>query len=971
MDAKRRLSAEHRVADTGGSDPAYARLAELLSENAGVDIERFRRSSVQRRMLRRMHRLGLHDIHAYTALLERDPSELATLVRELLTPPTSVFRDPEVYAALVAQIPQLLDRTSRPQLWVPACGSGEEVYSLAMLVAEAMAERGLAPDFLVFGTDVDAEALEHARSGHFPREAALRLPTELRQRYLGAAIDDGFQVAESLSRHCLFLQHDVLGVPPLTGIDLISCRNLLRYLELALQRRLLENLHATLQPGGLLLIGNGEAALLQDDLFSLQALAPSMHRRVEMAQVGVREPVPMPDPRREFVLSVFQLSSLPMALIDAGFQVRAANPALERMLEQLQPAITGRRLPELFGAGDGPRVLAALQEMPVDSRRELDVELSIGTRFLPLRLCLMRPAGTEVSFVAELHYAADQEKLRQALGRMSNRMSIGLSLMREGLIATDAQGLIIEMNAAAERLTGWSRAEAMGQLHERVLRLVGGSSGAFDRSPVTICLREGRVGPPQNSDRVLVARDGRRLNLRCSVSALPAADGRIEGALLVFEDCTQISLLSEELAYRTSHDPITGLLNRDEFERRINSALLEARRSGGRHLLCYIDLDQFKVVNDVHGHFAGDEMLRQVAGVFRGSLRPEDALARLGGDEFGVLLEDSTLEQGMPLLEGLLDAARRNRFLWEGQNLNTTASMGVVEINAYSSGTARVLSLADSACYAAKDSGRDRIRVAAADDESARRHSQMSLVSKIGEALDRNLFTLHYEDVVRTASPQDVVYRELLVRMRGDNGELQPPAEFIAAAERYYLMTSIDRWVVQAALSGIARRGADGVMYGINISGLSLSDEKFLNYVISRFDTYGVAPEQVCFEITETAAISHLTEARRFIEKLSGIGCRFALDDFGSGMASFSYLRNLPVHFIKIEGSFVRTMLANRLDRGMVEAINRIGHDMGLKTIAEHVEDASLIAPLHAMGVDWVQGHAIAMPRPFDELLRG
>lgn len=971
MNDHRHTEVAPNAPDVAGVGPAYARLIELLGETAGVDVESLRRPAVQRRVLRRMHRLGLHDLIDYAELLARDPSEVATLVRELLTPPTSIFRDPEVYAALVAELPRLLERVPRPQIWVPACGSGGEVYSLAMLLAEAMAERGSSQDFWVFGTDIDAEALDLARAAHFPREAAQHLPAQLRQRYLVSADGEGYRVSESLARHCLFLQHDVLGLPPLTAIDLISCRNLLRYFDLPSQRRLMENLHATLQAGGLLLVGNGESTLLQDDLFALRTVAPCMHPRVEAATPAVRgEPAPVQGWRREFTRSAFRLSNLPMAVLDGDYRVRFANASLARLVSEPVPQLAGRELTELFGEGDRARVLAALQSLREESRRELDVQLKCGERYLPLQLCLSRPAGEPPTFVAELHHAPEQEELRRALGGLSQRLSVGLSLMREGWIATDVQGTIVEMNEAAERLTGWSRSEAIGQLHERVLRLVG-AAGALDRSPITAALRDGRSSEPQVSERVLIARDGRRLNLHCSAAVLPGADGRAEGALLVFEDCTQAGLLAEELAYRTSHDPITGLLNRDEFERRLSTALLEARRSGTRHLLCYLDLDQFKVVNDMHGHYAGDEMLRQLAGVFRGSLRPEDALARLGGDEFGVLLEDSTLEEGMPLIEGLLDAARNNRFVWEGQTFNTTASMGVVAITAYTSGIARALSQADAACYAAKDSGRDRIRVADADDDSARRHSQMSLVSKISGALDRNLFTLYYEDVVRTAAPQEVVYRELLVRMRGDNGELQPPAEFIAAAERYYLMNALDRWVMQAALSGIGRRGSDGIIYGINISGLSLNDDKFLNFVISRFDTFGVAPEQVCFEITETAAISHLTEARRFIERLSAIGCRFALDDFGSGMASFSYLRNLPVHFIKIEGSFVRTMLANRLDRGMVEAINRIGHDMGLKTIAEHVEDVSLIAPLRAMGVDWVQGHAIAKPRPFEDLLNG
>jgi diguanylate cyclase (GGDEF)-like protein/PAS domain S-box-containing protein len=537
--------------------------------------------------------------------------------------------------------------------------------------------------------------------------------------------------------------------------------------------------------------------------------------------------------------------------------------------------------------------------------------------------------------------------------------------MREGLIETDEHGLVVGMNERAEELTGWPRIRALGQAHDRVLRLVAPTEGA-SRNPLRLCLQGGAARI--SSEHQSLSRDGRRLNLRCSAGALLRSDGGISGAVVVFEDCTRMNLLSEELAYRSAHDPVTGLLNRDEFERRVTRALARSRSGGAEHLLGYLDLDQFKVVNDVHGHFAGDEMLRQIASVFRAALRPDVALARLGGDEFGVLLEDTGLEGGMPQLEGLLEAARLNRFVWEGQSFSTTASMGVVTINARTPDTSRVLSLADAACFAAKEDGRNRVHLAEDDDATARRYSQMSMVARINRALDENQFSLYYEDVVCADAPGKVVYRELLLRIRSDSGEMQPPAEFIAAAERYYMMSALDRWVVNAALDGIAFRN-DGVIYAINISGLSLGDRRFHDYVVERIRDSGVEPSQLCFEITETAAITHLSEARAFIERLAETGCRFALDDFGSGMASFSYLRNLPVHFVKIDGSFVRSMLANPLDRGMVEAINRIGHDMGLKTIAEHVEDEGLVEALRGIGVDWIQGHAISKARPFDELI--
>ena len=667
-----------------------------------------------------------------------------------------------------------------------------------------------------------------------------------------------------------------------------------------------------------------------------------------------------------FFLSAFRLSALPAALLDTDRRILCVNDAMNALLGVPELPPQGRKLEELFGFSDRDPILDVAAALQVDRRSELDVRLQLGSLTRPHRLVLTRPSPDAGCLVAELHERRGESSLAATGGGQAGYSAIGLALMREGVIETDELGLVVGMNERAEELTGWPRARALGQTHERVLRLL--SPEGPSRNPVRLCLQGGAARI--SSEHQSLTRDGRRLNLRCSAGALLRADGDISGAVVVFEDYTRMSLLSEELAYRSTHDPITGLLNRDEFERRVNLALARSRSEGTEHLLCYIDLDQFKIVNDVHGHFAGDEMLRQIAGVFRASLRPEDALARLGGDEFGVLLENIRVSEGMPLLESLLEAASNNRFVWEGQSFGTTASMGAVTLNPRTPDSSRAMSLADAACHAAKEDGRNRVRLAEDNDEAARRYNQMSMVARINRALDHNQFSLYYEDVVRADALGEVVYRELLLRIRGDRGEIQPPAEFIAAAERYYMMSALDRWVVNAALDGIAWRN-DGIIYALNISGLSLGDRRFLDYVVERIHESGVMPQQLCFEITETAAITHLSEARAFIERLAELGCRFALDDFGSGMASFSYLRNLPVHYLKIDGSFVRSMQANKLDRGMVEAINRIGHDMGLKTIAEHVEDQELIDALRGIGVDWIQGHAISKARPFEELLGG
>jgi EAL domain-containing protein (putative c-di-GMP-specific phosphodiesterase class I) len=347
----------------------------------------------------------------------------------------------------------------------------------------------------------------------------------------------------------------------------------------------------------------------------------------------------------------------------------------------------------------------------------------------------------------------------------------------------------------------------------------------------------------------------------------------------------------------------------------------------------------------------------------------DDAFARLGGDEFGVLLFGHDLQTARAVADSLIDTARRFRFAWQGHTYAVTITIGAALIDSNAADITHAMSMADAACFVAKDAGRDRVLFAGNDDELASRHVQMSMVGKIGKSLDEDRFVLHYEDVVSIESPKQVVYRELLVRMREADGKLLLPASFIQAAERYFLMGALDRWVLRKAFRGIAQLPPDEIIYAVNLSGQSLGDPKLLDFVLAELDSSGVDPKRICFEITETAAVSRLTEAVRFIQRISLCGCRFALDDFGSGMASFNYLKNFTVHFLKIDGSFVRAMLASRADRGMVESINSIGHEMGLKTIAEHVETPAMMQPLRDMGVDWAQGRAIAWGKAFDTLM--
>ncbi|MEW5968022.1 MAG: EAL domain-containing protein [Pseudomonadota bacterium] len=423
----------------------------------------------------------------------------------------------------------------------------------------------------------------------------------------------------------------------------------------------------------------------------------------------------------------------------------------------------------------------------------------------------------------------------------------------------------------------------------------------------------------------------------------------------------------EHMAY---HDALTGLANRFEFEHQLRRAI-EIISHGHEHALLYVDLDQFKIINDTSGHIAGDELLRQVALLLKDPIRGADTLARLGGDEFGVLLKDCPLSQAMRIGEHMLERIRDFRFSWQGKNFNIGASVGLVMLDRPGLTLGDVLRQADIACYAAKDKGRNRLQLYLPDDlELRQRHSEMEWIGRLNHALENDLFTLHHQRIVSLNGAEPLDCCEFLLRMREPGGSrLILPGTFIPAAERYGLMPALDRWVVARCLRDLAdcrtRNSELGrSMAFINLSGGTLNDEQFLGYVKARLDEFGIAASSICFEITETAAISNLKHALAFIDGVKMLGCRVALDDFGAGLSSFSYLKTLPADYLKIDGAFVRDMLDDPMDAAIVESVNNIGHVAGLKTIAEFVESDAIRSRLVEIGVDYAQGYGIHWPEP-------
>ncbi len=534
-----------------------------------------------------------------------------------------------------------------------------------------------------------------------------------------------------------------------------------------------------------------------------------------------------------------------------------------------------------------------------------------------------------------------------------------------GIVHTSADGSIIEANDTMLNLLGYTRQDLQqGKL--KWTEITPPELLHLDEN----AMKESAVGDFFTPfEKEYFHKDGHRIPVIVGGSRFKANPDEY---IVFIVDISERKRIEEKLSYQATHDALTGLINRHEFERRAERTISTAQAGKGEHALCYMDLDQFKVVNDTCGHSAGDELLRQLGHVLQDAVRNRDTLARLGGDEFGVLMEHCTLDQAQRVANELQHIVQDFQFFWEGQSFRIGVSIGLVAITETTPSLTELLKQADAACYMAKDLGRNRIQVYRPEDtELAQRYGEMQWVARINRALEENRFTLYAQSIVPLDKSTDKHY-ELLLRMVDEHGETIPPGAFLPAAERYNIMDKLDAWVVENAFALMASHPAfvEQIHFiSINLSGQSLTNDTFLDLVIAQIKASKIDAGKICFEVTETAAISNLSAATTFISTLRGLGCRFALDDFGSGLSSFGYLKNLPVDYLKIDGMFVKDMVDDPIDRAMVKSINDIGHVMGMKTIAEFVENDQIKSMLTAIGVDYAQGYGIGKPQPFDELL--
>jgi diguanylate cyclase (GGDEF)-like protein/PAS domain S-box-containing protein len=668
-------------------------------------------------------------------------------------------------------------------------------------------------------------------------------------------------------------------------------------------------------------------------------------------------------------------ASFEAAAVYEGGRIVEASPLLGQMLGCPPEALVGASVLSLLAEESRAEAEQVLRT-PLSQSLKVLAQRGDGSRF-PAELQVAQwpgaAGGRGVLALRESGTAAPERQ--QVLEEENRRLRVTLEAVYEGIITTDRTGRLTYLNAIAQHLTGWAQEEALGRPVDEVLYLAD-EAGRRLPGPARVVLQQAS-GVSGEGEHVLRHRDGQDYAVEYTAEPVYDARGEVGAVVVILRDLSALRGMSLQLSYQASHDALTGLINRQEFQKRLGQALAEARSYPRQeHALCYLDLDQFKVVNDTCGHAAGDEMIKQLASLLHARLREHDVLARLGGDEFGILLRDCSVANAEEVTDSLRRTVREFRFVWEGRTFDVGASAGLVAVNAESPGVAELLSAADAACYVAKAQGRNRVQRYQPDDIALARHEvELHWVQRISRAVEQDRLVLYGQPIVPLGDEPQGPRFEVLVRMLADDGDLVPPTAFSPAGERYNVMHAVDRWVLKATLAVMAEdprgRQPGQLACSVNLSGQSIDAPGFTDYVLEQLHEHGIPAQNLCFEITETAAIENFSGAQEFVRHFRDMGCSFALDDFGSGFSSYGYLKRLAVDYLKIDGSFIRDMVDDAIDYAMVESINQLGHVMGIRTIAEYVENEAIRDLLRGMGVDFAQGLAVGPIEPLAQLLSG
>jgi diguanylate cyclase (GGDEF)-like protein/PAS domain S-box-containing protein len=669
-------------------------------------------------------------------------------------------------------------------------------------------------------------------------------------------------------------------------------------------------------------------------------------------------------------------NTLPEVVLIHNEKVVYANREAGELLGVTQEELIGRDVADMVRPAYRRLVNNVIQQQMDGQKKGVRYELQLidgqeRARWAEATAMRIRYRGEPVvlTVARDISY---RKSVEATLGRGRQQAQITLESLGEGVITADTAGHIDYMNAAAEKLTGTNRADALGHSFGDVVKLVEDEGGRDLGDPVSRCLlKRQRISLGRRALLMPSNGDG-EISIDATASPIFSPDQELQGAVIIMRDVSELRGLTREMSYQASHDPLTGLVNRREFERQVNLALDAAKGEGVHHVLCYMDLDRFKAVNDTCGHMAGDNMLREVAGLLREHVRDSDLVARLGGDEFGLLLMGCPLDKARQIADDVCAAVRAYRFVWQDRIFDIGISIGMVEVSDKSGLLEDVLGAADSACYVAKQQGRGQVHIYSARDEvAARQRGEIHWLRKLQTAIRDERFVLHVQPIISVAGrvPSGPAV-EVLLRMNDPEEGLVLPGEFMAAAERYQLIGQLDRWVVQATLAGIASgaiRLPDERSVAINISGQTMEEGGFLDFVVSCLDHSQVSPAQLCFEVTESAVLRDLEHARHFIGVLHGMGCSFGLDDFGSNVGSLASLQELDIDFLKLDGVCTRDIMVDSVNQEVVSAVTRLSRAVGFKVVAEQVEDQMTFDGLRDLGVNFIQGNYVEAPRPLGE----
>lgn len=653
-----------------------------------------------------------------------------------------------------------------------------------------------------------------------------------------------------------------------------------------------------------------------------------------------------------------------MVLTDAGGQLQSANPAFCTLLGRPIGDLAGISLQE-FLEEDCQELLAGAVENPQRSR-ELHLHRASGERLTVLAslspMVEVKPTPGFVLFVMDI---SARKRAEQSLYQEIERATVTLEAIADAVITTSELGVVEYLNPAAEKLTGWSSLDAQGLDLNEVLHLVNEISGEPEQDPVERCLRLGRR--IELTDYTLLLRgDGHELAVQLSASPIHDRSGRTTGSVLVLREVTAIRQQVRRMSYEARHDPLTGLYNRREFELRLADAVERAREERKYAVLCYLDLDNFKNVNDSGGHIAGDELLKQVASLLRERVRDADVIARLGGDEFALLLQGCSLERGTEVAEGLCSAIQAYRFAWKDTRFDIGVSIGLVALNESSTSVESVLKAADTACYEAKESGRNTVRVYTPGPDDGGDGEVRSL-KRLLQAVERDRLVLFRQPLRSLSADETRSMNEILVRLADDQGRLLNPRSFLPAAVRYERMAEVDRWVIGTLFSHLGQNRGEGTesdLLFVNLSAQSIGDEGFLQFIVDQAGRNNLHPGQICLELDESDLLTAYTRIMRFMSALQEKGFQFALDDFGSSLTPFSYLKGLPVSYLKFGRQVITDLAASPVDQSILRAMTGVARQMGIRTVAKQLEDESLVPLLTELGVDYIQGYAVAAPVP-------